>query len=691
MNRPILFGALASSTLLSLNAVENALPPGTAQTITVTAPKESVTAASTDAAAEQLSQVPGGTQVIPAKEYLQGRAVTLHEVFAESPGVYARSREGSEEARLSIRGSGIQRTFHLRGIMLLQDGQPINQADGNGDFQSIEPAALDHVEIYRGANALEYGASTLGGAINFVSPSGYTAVPARARAEGGSFGFIKGLASTAGQRDSADGYLAATAYRRDGFRAHSEQENERVFGNVGYRFPGNVENRVYLSYINAESELAGSLTKGQMEDDPRQANPGSVLRNSRRDFPLYRVADRVSFLSGSERFDVDVGYMRKELFHPLAFGLIDQDSDDWSGTARFTSDAPWFGEKNRIVLGANGYWGRTEARQFGYAGPSGNERGAIQSDAIQTARTIELFTEIRHAVVERWWSIAGAQGTIASRDFNDRILANGDQSDSKTYHGISPKVGVLHEATEHIQDYANVSRSFEPPTFSEYVQRDVSGFTRPQPDLDAQTAWTAEIGTRGSVEAVAWDVTLYHAWLRDEYLSYQVAPGLTQTINAEETTHAGVELGLNARLLTGLLAADDRLVLAQTYTYGRFRFVDDAVYGNGRIPGLPEHVWRGELRWECAGWYAGPVLDLQSGWPVDFDDTLSADAAFLLGARAGYQTDHGFSAYLEGKNLLDEIYAATTGIANPAAPADAQSVFNPGDGLAIYGGVEWSY
>ena len=78
------------------------------------------------------------------------------------------------------------------------------------------------------------------------------------------------------------------------------------------------------------------------------------------------------------------------------------------------------------------------------------------------------------------------------------------------------------------------------------------------------------------------------------------------------------------------------------------------------------------MRWEHpSGWYGGPVVEFQSGWPVDFADTLAADHSVLLGARAGYQSAHGFSAFVEGKNLTDKTYAATTGVANPASPAAA--------------------
>ena len=125
--------------------------------------------------------------MIDADSYKRGRASTIRDALDFAPGVFVQSRFGAEEARLSIRGSGIQRTFHGRGIMLLQDDVPLNLADGSFDFQAIEPLATRYIEVYRGANSLQFGSTNLGGAINFVSFTGYDALPLTARLEYGSF------------------------------------------------------------------------------------------------------------------------------------------------------------------------------------------------------------------------------------------------------------------------------------------------------------------------------------------------------------------------------------------------------------------------------------------------------------------------------------------------------------------------
>lgn len=684
----------ASRTIPALLGLAGALvaaEPATSsgETITVVAQPEPLTAQTTDQAAATMAQVPGGTAVVDSDTIRRGRTSTLRDALQTVPGVLVQPRHGSEEARLSIRGSGIQRTFHLRGIALLQDGQPINQADGSGDFQAIDPGLANHLTVERGGNALRYGAATLGGAINFVSPTGHNAPGTDLRLEGGSFGYFKSQAAGGFTQGDWDGWLAVSQYVSEGYRDHAEQANQRAFGNVGWRPMQELENRVFLSYVRSDSELPGALTQDEFEDDPTQAAASSLLRDAKRDFPLWRVADRAVWQRQDLRLEAGLGWMRKALFHPLGFGLIEQDSDDVTATLRGSTG---FGQTDGPFTVRGGLataWGRTDAATYAYAHPSGHERGALTSEAEQTATNIEAHLELLWRFAPAWTGIVGAQAAQHNREFSDEFLANGDQSDEQDYTGFNPKLGMLWQATDTIQGFTNLSRSFEPPTFAEYVQRDTSGQTRPQQDLEAQTAWTLECGSRGGYGSVRWDVSVYYAQVEDEYLAIQVAPGLTQTLNADTTVHTGLELGLEWDLVQGLADDSDRLVLAPTWTWGRFTFDDDEEWGDNTLPGLPAHSAHLELRYEKAGWHAAVLLDWQSDWYVDFSNDTEADGELLLGLRGGYRTEDGFAFFVQGSNLTDQEYVATSGIANPAAPADSQALCNPGDGLGVVLGVEW--
>ena len=161
------------------------------QEVEVQANKDSLrqaTQGSIEQAREAVAQTAGGAGVVDHESFTQGRVSTLSDALGYATGVFIQPRFGAEEARLSIRGSGLQRTFHGRGIRLLQDGIPVNLADGSFDFQAIEALATDYIEVFRGANAFGLGTAGLGGSINYASKTGLTAPGFTARTEAGSFG-----------------------------------------------------------------------------------------------------------------------------------------------------------------------------------------------------------------------------------------------------------------------------------------------------------------------------------------------------------------------------------------------------------------------------------------------------------------------------------------------------------------------
>ena len=152
---------------------------------------KTITQSSLEEDQTELAKVPGGTETIDAERYLTGRSSTLADTFFLSPGIVAQPRFGSDEARISIRGSGLQRTFHGRGIRFMQDGIPLNLADGGFDMQSIDPLTASHVNVWRGGNALANGSSTLGGAIDYLSNTGYSAPGYSTRLEAGSYDYLR--------------------------------------------------------------------------------------------------------------------------------------------------------------------------------------------------------------------------------------------------------------------------------------------------------------------------------------------------------------------------------------------------------------------------------------------------------------------------------------------------------------------
>lgn len=68
----------------------------------------SLTTPSPEQARAALATVAGGTSFVDAETYEEGRVSTLKDALEMAPGVFVQPRFGAEEARLSIRGSGVR-------------------------------------------------------------------------------------------------------------------------------------------------------------------------------------------------------------------------------------------------------------------------------------------------------------------------------------------------------------------------------------------------------------------------------------------------------------------------------------------------------------------------------------------------------------------------------------------------------
>lgn len=634
---------------------------------------------SLDKARKRLARVPGGTTLIDADTYRDRAVRSLEDVLAFAPGVFVQSRYGNGETRTSIRGSGISLTYGVRGILFLRDGLPLNSADGFFNPELVNPLTARYVEVYRGANALQYGAATLGGAINFVSATGYTAPAARVRLGVGSDGYVHPQA-TFGKvfGHGWDAFGSVSALHQDGFRNHSKDVARQVYANVGYRYSDNVQSRLHVNIRHSRLELPGPLTQAQIAADPSQASPvyshaGAFRHIDARRFTL-QTAVRVN---PHNQLKVGIFYQDSSLHHPLPFFVLDQDSVDTGISFRQRLEGRLAGHANRVIVGARLARGTNDFKRFA---PAGHARsGPLRLAGEKTAVSGDIFAENRFRITDTAAFVAGAQLAYATRRSDIRFGSRPDTD--QHYTGFSPRIGATWQVAPVVQLYGNLSRSFEPPTFQQ-LRNPVTGI------LAAQTATTLEFGARNQHGNFKWQADVYRSWLDDEILTTEtpVGSGNFVTNNAAHTLHTGLELGVEERLSLDWFG-HDHLRLRATYTYNLFRFENDAAFGDNRIPGIPPHFGRLELLYERPdGFYIGPTLGAASHYYVDYANTLETASYIVFGARAGYNKGN-FSVFIEACNLADRHYASNTSLVADAHGHD-KAVFNPGIGRSVFVGME---
>jgi iron complex outermembrane recepter protein len=178
----------------------------------------------TDKAKVRLENVAGSVSVVKNADVEKGRSSTLEDVLAFEPGVFAQSTGGNDAIKISIRGSGIATAAGVfrEGTAFLLDGLALTGSGGT-PYELLEMSGIDYTEVLRGANAFQYGALALGGAINLATHTGRTSPGVYGRFEAGSFGWRKQQLSVGGVSESGDNdyYVSVSNSERRGYQQNT--------------------------------------------------------------------------------------------------------------------------------------------------------------------------------------------------------------------------------------------------------------------------------------------------------------------------------------------------------------------------------------------------------------------------------------------------------------------------------------
>ena len=700
---------------------------------------EGETLSAADVAEERFAVTPGGATLLRTDDLPQQANVRLSDALRRAPGIVIQDFFGGfDQPRLQIRGSGLQQNPVERGVLFLQDGLPLNRADGSYIVGFANPSQAEFIEINRGYTTNRLGATVLGGALNFVSPTGSSAPGLSFEGTGGSFGHVEGTAQAGFSTETMDGHLSFDAGRRDGFRDINDSSRIAANANGAIQISDAVSARLFTGYSLIDFDVAGPLPRDVLENSPESVfggptvipgtpptvfSPGpNVLRDRpNREADQVRIGGRVTGDFDDHVVDAALGFsITDDTFtFPISGGVRETDGSDFTVVGRYAyqpdqdSVLPLF---EATILYTQGSADRT------YRINEAGRAGAVIGENDLSAETLSIYAGANIPLGAGFVLSPGVAYARATRDNDDRFgsptrptiafnpvmpdqrLPNGavpatDTSYDRSYDGFSPSLALSWQPVEDHTVFAAVSRSFEPPTHDDLLTTingtPNSSAGRPSPgapglaadafatpDLDAQRATTVEAGWRGRFDRGAVDVVVYHSWIDNELLSLRDVTGAPLgAVNADETRHFGIEFGATAAIteeLTGRLG----------YTFQDFRFRDDPLRGDNRLAGAPPHVVTLDLDYAITDDLSvgGSLLWRPDTTPVDNFNTLSNDSFAVLDLRASYAVTPWAGVFVDIRNVTDTTYASSTLIVDQAR-AD-QAAFLPGDGRAFYGGFQ---
>lgn len=665
-----------------------------------------------EAAQAQLKQVPGGTNYVDMASVEQGRVSSNEDVLKYQAGIYAKAAN-NEGVKISIRGSGINRGpgSHASGLYETIDGLPLT-GPGGTPYELKDPLWLSRVEVLRGANGFDRGALALGGAVNYVTRTGYDAPKLRVRYEAGSHGYAQREISSGQVLGDADYYISLTDTDYDGFQQQSAGSGKGVAANFGYRFNPDLETRFYLRYRETANDSPGKLTRQQIEHSPRAANALNLTRDSKRLQPGSTWIANKTTLQLDDNSRIEAGLVYHDYPMDLREGTnrLKVAYTDISGTLNYIRQDTLLGRDSKTTVGLRttqglpnngvseyvrvpagataGFAPGTKTRDYSYLG---------SDTVLHVSNDLELLPDL--------WLTTGLAAIYTRRETEVTYPETHAPLSTHAW-DYAPRVGLRYDFNPQLQVYGNLSRSVEPPHawsmiwgsnkfFAKDINNPASGLAREGVELQNQTASTLEVGGRGEAWFGQWNLALYHSLVRHELLSVETqaaTPNLSQVVaesNASPTIHQGLELSLTSPLWEG--GNTGRLALRQAYTYSNFHYRDDPRFGDNTLPGIPKHYYQAQVRYSHpSGFFSSLNGEYSSRVAVDYANSYYARAYGLLGATVGYDAPkQDWQAWVDLRNLTNQRYANTV---TPGYDDHGKDMARstPGDGMGVYAGVSWS-
>lgn len=651
-------------------------------------------------AESRLDEIAGAASVVDNAEIEQGRAATLADVLAFQPGVIAQSAGGTDAIKISIRGSGANASpgYFREGVKFLFDGLALT-GPGGTPYELLDMAGVNYTEVLRGANAFDYTALSLGGAINMVTHTGYTAPGNYARFEIGSFGWRKQQLSTGGVEGNADYYISLSNSERDGYQDYSFTKAKGVVGNFGYRFSPKLDTRLIVRYREEYHEDPGELTLDEFKHNSSQANATSVAQrdDSKKNGSIWVGSKTTYTFDDDSQLELGLVYHN---YRQILGSKSPSTPNHWqwrdiNTSLRYLRFDQLFGHQSNTTFSfSNSIHDRAEVQTY-----DGISKALLKDTNYSGSFDTVFALGNELELVEGLWLSSGLSAVNIRRDvdvdFSDRPNTTQFPQHYKYDNwSLAPRLGLRYDLTPHFQIFGNVSRSIDPPSaWSISPSGPSNNFIKP---LVEQKANTVEVGLRGSQGIFSGSLALYRSWVQNELLTVELVPasGLTPartaTSNASSTIHQGIEAGLDTQVWQG--TRGDSLLLRQMYTLNDFYYRHDNEFHANELPGLPKHMYQAELKYQNPnGFYAGVDVQVASKAAVDYANSFYAPSYTVWGAKLGYEhPTQRWQVFLDLKNLTDKDYVTAISPLYNSRGQDAAGLY-PGDGFGAFTGVSFHF
>jgi len=644
--------------------------------------------------ARPLMATPATVSIVHAPDLQKAQPrIQLDESLAGVPGLFFQNRYNfAQNLRLSSRGFGARSPFGIRGIRVQVDGIPYTLPDGQSQIDAVDLDSVERIEVIRGISSVQYGNAS-GGLIDIHTAKATHQSPGvRLRFDIAEDGYRKTTVQGSGVAGDTAAIATASWLRAEGHREQSEVEKGLFNARISHQIDDHRQVTATVNLLHTpKAQDPGGLTRDQVRENRDQATFMAKHLDSGQQVnqQILGVEYRDTGVLPGE-LSVNAFYTHRDFAQQLPFpgsSRLAYDRQFYGLSSQYQQDSVIGGRPLAWATGVDVHYQTDDRRRYTVAN-TGTVVNQNQAET-QNATNVAAFALADLAMTERLNLSAGARFDTLRLSIDDGWLADGNDSDTRTFREISGVLGASYQLAATHQAYLTIGTAFESPTFTEFANP--SGDGGFNPDISPQQALNREAGLRGLWgKGLSYDVAIFSTRVDDEILPYEI-DGRTFYNNSGKTLRNGIELGLGYdlsyswRLETALTLAD--------YVFRTDRAGSETELKNNRLPGLPRLNWVSSIHWH--GWSRRfAVLDVQyvGDLYAENSNTTKVDRYWLLGMRAGDSWRIGrqtLSLYGGVRNLLDETYFSNIRInANSDRPPADRGYFEPGAGRTVYAGAE---
>jgi Fe(3+) dicitrate transport protein len=693
----------------------SALPPPA--TATPAEPRSEITEVRViGSSADALQRIPGSGTLVTAEDIKRADPFDVGEMLRRVPGVQARQEYGGGlRLDISVRGNEGGRS---RRVLVLEDGVPLalNPYAEPDMYYSPPIERMRGIEVVKGSGSILFGPQTIGGVVNFLTLLPAETQRASVDAEGGQYGYFRGMTTYNDYFGSAR-YVVQALYRRgDGIRGEAfDQVDVLAKMAVDTSRDGEAIFKVGFHNDSAQSDDVG-LTRAMYAATPRRGTlapndhidlrryDASIVHNQRFDansslktlayaYTTNRIWNRQAYTrtraSGEtyEHIVGDEGIPFGAIYFQNSDVVLDRTYEVAGVEPRFQHRFSTLGVGHTLDFGARLLTETAHYQQRTGSTPT-SISGALDSEEKHRTYAEAVYIQDRMAFLDSLLVTPGLR--IEHAEFQRVTLRQGDkdvalQGDSNVT-GVIPGVGIV-AGTKRANVFAGIHVGWAPPRVTSSINP--KGVTA---QLSEERSVNYEIGTR--VRPAAWLKTEGTLFLSkfDNQVVLNTATDSAQTAEADAgtTRHYGTELSSVVELGKAI-GLDSILDLGLRYTFSRATFVGGANAGR-LLPYSPLHAFNGNVDFEHRSGFGGQVAyNVVGPQLTDLANTIEEDTTGRIGRMPAYQIlDLGahyrhkpsrLTFRLTVKNALDQIYISAR---------RPEGIFTAGYRQALFG-IRWDY